>query len=225
MKFRICCIFFILFQAYAYAGGGMWIPLLVEQQVFPAMQQAGCKLTPQQIYDAQNACLKDAIVKIGEGCSGGFISDKGMIITNFHCVEYFINQNSTIEHNYLQNGFWAQSNSEELKASGLSVELLLEITDVTNKIVPFVPINIPYAESEKMIQTMMDSITKSYGNGLPYSYSIESFYAGNQYFMFKTIRYTDVRLVGFPPLEVATFGIVTVAAPLFGAFASTVLKL
>ncbi len=175
----------------------MWIPLLMEQQVLPAMQNAGCKLTAEQIYSAEHACLTNAIARVGHGCSGSFVSKEGLVLTNYHCVQWFISKACEGGEDYLKNGFFAASNAEEIPTSRLSVEVMDAMFDVTDEIAPLLRNGMP-------LNQIVDSITRD--STKDFRYSIEEFYAGNQYFMFKTKKYTDVRLVAFMPAEIAQFG-------------------
>ncbi|HON52917.1 MAG TPA: S46 family peptidase, partial [Bacteroidales bacterium] len=134
MRNKLIVVLFLFSTHFVYAHEGMWLPILIEQQILPEMKQAGCKLTAEQIYSVNKASLKDAVVRIGSGCSGGFLSNQGLVITNHHCVQYFINQASNVANNYLEKGFWAYSQGEELVIKGLSVSVLLEMRDVSQLI-------------------------------------------------------------------------------------------
>lgn len=206
MKFKFIVVLYLLISVSVKAHEGMWIPFLIEQQIFPAMQQAGCKLTAEQIYSAKQASLTNAIVKIGEGCSGGFLSENGLLITNYHCVEYFINTNSNLENNYIQKGFWAKTYTEELSSPGLSVDVLVSIEDITTQIMSLVPNGLSIEEAYKRKSKIIDSLQNIENAKSEYKISIESFYEGNQYFKFTYLRYQDIRLVGFPSVNTAQFG-------------------
>ncbi len=197
MKSRFLLFICLLWSLFASASEGMWIPLLVEQQILPAMQDAGCKLTAEEIYSAEKSCLTNAVVRIGRGCTGSFISQDGLVLTNFHCVQYQISKASEGGVEYLKEGFFAKSKEEEIKTERLSVETLLAMFDVSSQVLKM--------QSEGMsMKSISDSLTKD--STKAYQYSIEEFFAGNQYFMFKTKTYTDVRLVAFMPAEIAQFG-------------------
>lgn len=198
----------ILFYAVSIrAHEGMWLPYLIEQQIFPAMQQAGCKITPEQIYSANKASLAHAIVRIGNGCSGGFLSSNGLVITNHHCVQYFISQLSNTNNNFLQQGFWAHSLQQEMQIHGLKVSVMLEIQDVTDSIVKPEDAHIAHAQLQDLrkerIKEVGDAIKLRYAKS---DYSIEPIWGGNQYIMFVYRLYSDIRFVGFPPLHMASFG-------------------
>lgn len=207
MKNKLLALFFFCYSFSIQAHEGMWLPLLIEQQIFPAMQQAGCKLTPEQIYSVNQASLKDAIVRIGNGCSGGFLSKNGLVITNHHCVQYFITQASTTANNYLEKGFWAYSQSEELQAKGLSISVLLEMRDVSNFIIMPQDSSILHTDLQAIRQERIKKIIDSANQENPLvTCAIESFWGGNQYFLFMSRTYTDIRLVGFPPVNMGSFG-------------------
>ena len=112
----------------------MWLPTLLNKYNINEMQQMGFKLTAEDIYSVNQACMKDAVVLFGTGCTGEIISDKGLMITNHHCGYSFIQNHSSLEHDYLTDGFWAKSNQEELPNPGLTVRFLERMEDVTGKI-------------------------------------------------------------------------------------------
>lgn len=197
MKNKIIALFFILFSIHLYADEGMWIPLLVEQQILPAMHEAGCKLSAEDIYSANKACLTNTVVRIGRGCSGSFISSDGLILTNYHCVQYQITKACEGGINYLNEGFFAKNSSEELPTARLSIETMYAMYDVTSQVAQM--------KSKKIsLKEITDSMTID--STKEFQYIIEEFYGGNQYFMFKTKKYTDIRLVAFMPAEIAQFG-------------------
>ncbi len=197
MKTKFVTLVCLLWSVMASASEGMWIPLLIEQQVLPAMQEAGCKLTPEQIYSAEKACLTNAIVRIGRGCTGSFVSNEGLVLTNFHCVQYQISKANEGGNGYLENGFFAKTKGEEIKTSRLSAETMYAMYDVTAQVLEM-------KANGLSLKKITDSLTVD--STKDFQYSIEEFFAGNQYFMFKTKTYTDVRLVAFMPAEIAQFG-------------------
>jgi hypothetical protein len=117
------------------ADEGMWIPLLIEKYNIKLMQEKGFKLSAEDIYSVNKACMKDAVVQFGGGCTGEVISDEGLLITNHHCGYGQIQRHSTLEHDYLTNGFWAMSKEEELPDPGLTVTFLKRMEDVTDKVI------------------------------------------------------------------------------------------
>ncbi len=197
VKHKFLSIFLFVLPLLSFASEGMWIPMLVEQQIFPAMQESGCKLTAEQIYSAKNACLTNAVVRIGHGCTGSFVSNDGLILTNYHCVQWQISQACSNGSNYLQEGFFAKSKDEEIPTARLSIEMMDAMYEVTDEVIKL-------QTSDLSLNQISELITKDSSD--KFQYSIEEFYSGNQYFLFKTKKYSDVRLVAFMPAEIAQFG-------------------
>ena len=187
------------------ADEGMWIPMLLKKNEAD-MQQKGMKISAEDIYSINQACLKDAIVLFGGGCTGEFVSDKGLLFTNHHCGYSYIARNSSLEHNYLANGFWAKSLEEEIPCPGLSVTRLVRMEDVTTQVLKGVDDNMSEAERELIINANIKSITAKAIEGTHYSAIIKPFYYGNQYFMYVNEVFTDVRMVGTPPSNIGKFG-------------------
>src|ERR1044072_1510719 len=130
-KLLITIVFAVGLFFRSFADEGMWLPLLLGQQVYNDMVKKGLKLSKEQLYSINKASLKDAIIIFGGGCTGEIVSAEGLIFTNHHCGYDAIANASTLEHNYLQNGFYAKSKAEEIRADGLSVQFLVRIDDVT----------------------------------------------------------------------------------------------
>ena len=178
------------------AKEGMWIPMLLNNNI-AEMQSMGCELTAEDIYSVNNSSLKDAIVSFGGFCTGEFISAKGLVLTNHHCGYGQIQKQSTLENNYLKDGFWANSMSEELKNPGLYVEQLVFMEDVTNSLVNA-------GEQFKAIKAQIIETKQAENSAL--SYKVVPFFNNNQFFLLATIKYNDVRLVGAPPSSIGKFG-------------------
>ena len=187
------------------ADEGMWIPMLLKKNEAD-MQQKGMKISAEDIYSINQACLKDAIVLFGGGCTGEFVSDKGLLFTNHHCGYSYIARNSSLEHNYLANGFWAKSLEEEIPCPGLTVTRLVRMEDVTTQVLKGVDDNMSEAERELIINANIKSITAKAVEGTHYSAIIKPFYYGNQYFMYVNEVFTDVRMVCTPPSNIGKFG-------------------
>ncbi len=187
------------------ADEGMWIPMLLKRNEAD-MQQKGMKISADDIYSINQACLKDAIVLFGGGCTGEFVSDKGLLFTNHHCGYSYIARNSTLEHNYLANGFWAKSLEEEIPCSGLSVTRLVRMDDVTTQVLEGITDNMSESERALAIATNIKTITQKATEGTHYKAIIKPFYYGNQYFMYVNEVFTDVRMVGTPPSNIGKFG-------------------
>ena len=178
------------------AKEGMWIPMLLNNNI-AEMQAMGCELTAEDIYSVNNSSLKDAIVSFGGFCTGEFISAKGLVLTNHHCGYGQIQKQSTLENNYLKDGFWANSMSEELKNPGLYVEQLVFMEDVTNSLANA-------GDQFKAIEAQIIEAKQTENSAL--SYKVVPFFNNNQFFLLATIKYNDVRLVGAPPSSIGKFG-------------------
>ncbi|MDA3882789.1 MAG: S46 family peptidase [Bacteroidales bacterium] len=201
----LCAALCVQFSVIAHEG--LWMPFLLEHSIFPSMEQQGCKMSPQDIYDAENPSLKDAVVKIGNGCSGGIISEEGLVITNYHCVEYFVQHASSLSQNYINNGLWAQGRGDEIPAQGLTVSVLSTIEDVTDIVLSSVSDELSEFMYAVRVDSTIDSLIAVYeSQDSTLEYSIEPFWSGNQYFLFSSHVYRDVRLVGFMPADIASFG-------------------
>lgn len=188
------------------ADEGMWIPLLIEKYNIRLMQEKGFKLSAEDIYSVNKACMKDAVVLFGGGCTGEVISGDGLMITNHHCGYSQIQKHSSLDHDYLTNGFWAMSKEEELPNPGLSVTFLKRMEDVTDKVLAGVSDTTSGPRREKLISTNIDAVIKSATEGTGYSGSVRPFYMGRQYFLFVNETFRDVRLVGAPPSAIGKFG-------------------
>ena len=176
--------------ATTFADEGMWLPNHIKERI-KDMRKMGFKLKADDIYSADKPSLKDAVVQFGGGCTGEFVSEQGLLLTNHHCGYSSIQKLSSVEHDYLTNGYWAQSMAEELPVPGLTVSLLVGMEDVTERL----------AAGEKR-EDIIAEATKGEG----YRASIESLYYGNQFVMYVYQTYRDVRLVGAPPSSIGKFG-------------------
>jgi len=190
----------------AFADEGMWIPVLIEKYNIKLMQENGFKLTAEDIYSINRASMKDAVVLFGGGCTGEFISDKGLIITNHHCGYGYIQNHSTLEHDYLRNGFWAASNAEELANPGLSVTILKYMEDVTDKVLNGVTDDMDKNKRDEIINANIAAINAEAVRGNNYRSAVRPFFLGNQYFLIVNEVFRDVRLVGAPPSAIGKFG-------------------
>jgi len=190
----------------AYATEGMWIPLLLQQLNEEEMQAMGMKMTAEDIYSVNKGSLKDAIVHFGGFCTGEVISDQGLILTNHHCGYGQIQSHSSLENNYLEDGFWAMSQDEELPNPGLFVTFIVRIEEVTEQMME----NITDDMTDKEKQSWRDKNRLAVIDGTQredyQDVMIRSFFDGNQYYLFVTETYNDVRLVGAPPSSVGKFG-------------------
>jgi len=188
------------------ADEGMWIPILIEKYNIKLMQEKGFKLSAEDIYSVNKACMKDAVLLFGGGCTGEIISGEGLLITNHHCGYGQIQEHSSLENDYLRNGFWAMSNQEELKNPGLSVTILKRMEDVTDKVLAGVTEGMAPADRDKLVGNNIADIQKKAVEGTGYRATVRPFYMGNQYFLFVNETFRDVRLVGAPPSAIGKFG-------------------
>ena len=188
------------------ADEGMWIPLLIEKYNIRIMQEKGFKLTAEDIYSVNRACMKDAVLIFGGGCTGELISSGGLVITNHHCGYGQIQEHSSLENDYLTNGFWAMSKSEELPNPGLTVTILKRMEDVSSEVMEGVKDGMNPSEREKIIAANISTIQKKAAEGTEYRAAVRPFYMGNQYFLFVNEIFRDVRLVGAPPSAIGKFG-------------------
>jgi hypothetical protein len=205
-KILIALVLFVSVALKASADEGMWLPLLLGQQVYNDMVKKGLKLSKEQLYSVNKASLKDAIVIFGGGCTGELVSSKGLIFTNHHCGYGVIASASTVEHNYLRDGFYARNMAEEIPGGSLSVQFLLRIQDVTKQVMDslgtlsgqerltrqsavLAAINRSMSDTANMIETRISPLFKN-----------------NQYLAFVYQYYRDVRLVGAPSESLGKFG-------------------
>ena len=187
------------------ADEGMWIPMLLQRNE-AAMQRAGMHISASDIYDINHASLKDAILLFGGGCTGEFVSHEGLVLTNHHCGYSYIVRHSTVEHDYLTNGFWAMSRDQEIPCPGLSVTRLVRMEDVTARVLEGVTNETSEADREKIVAKNIAAVTAKAVEGTHYKAIVKPFYYGNQYFMYVNEVFTDVRLVGAPPSNIGKFG-------------------
>ena len=188
------------------ADEGMWIPLLIEKYNIKLMQEKGFKLSAEDIYSVNKACMKDAVVQFGGGCTGEVISSEGLLITNHHCGYGQILRHSSLDHDYLTNGFWAMSGSEELANPGLTVTFLKRMEDVTSQVLEGVNDSMSNDERDNQVRININGIIKEAEAGTGYSAFVRPFYMGNQYFLFINETFRDIRLVGAPPSAIGKFG-------------------
>ncbi len=191
----------------AVADEGMWLLPYIKKMNQKDMEAHGCKLKAEDIYSADKSSLKDAIVIFGGGCTGEIVSPEGLIFTNHHCGYDAIQKLSSVEHDYLADGFWAMNNAEELPAEGLSVRFVRHIWDVTPDIVGNIPSTAGQQEFEKIANDNKEAKIQQLKAQYPgYDIIIPGFFGNNQFFAFAYETYTDVRLVGTPPSSIGKFG-------------------
>ncbi len=188
------------------ADEGMWLLPLIEKLNIKDMKKAGLKLTAEDIYSINKSSLKDAIVIFGRGCTGEIVSDQGLLLTNHHCGYGTIQQHSTVEHDYLKNGFWAKSKELEIPSPGLTVTFLEKIQDVTAKFNAVLTPTMTEPERAKAIADLSKKLADEVTVGKFIRGQVTSMYGGNQFYLFVYKVYTDVRLVGTPPDAIGKFG-------------------
>lgn len=196
----LCC-----YCCFSHAEEGLWLPN-VDSLLYSRLQKAGLQVSLEDLYNENGNDLNDAVIRFGNGCSGVIVSDKGLILTNHHCAFRYVEQCSTLQNNYLENGYWADRETE-LPVKGLFIRLLIKMEDVTVKI------------NEGIILTMgkkeIDSIRIAHSKQLKAEYTqiekgyeatIEPLYMGNKYYLYQYQRFDDIRMVGIPPLSIGKFG-------------------
>lgn len=203
MKKLFLSITLIVSVLCAKADEGMWLPYNLSGQSLYEMQQLGCKLTAEQIFDLNQPSLKDAIVQFGGGCTGELISPEGLLLTNHHCGLSYVQKHATVEHDYLTDGFWAYSKDEELPNPGLTVSFLANVEDVTELILEGVT---DEETRSDIISENIKKIKKERKGERDVTIEIVSFYSGNQYILFEYDVYRDVRLVCCPPWGIGKYG-------------------
>jgi hypothetical protein len=186
---------------------GMWLPMFVERMNYADMKEHGLKLTPKEIYDINNSSLKDAIVMLGRGfCTAEMVSDQGLVLTNHHCAYDMIQSHSSVENDYLTDGFWAMKKEDELPNPGITASYLQSMEDVTEKVLKDVTDEMTETERAETIGKAMKMLRDEKSEEGKYTVNIRSFYGGNEYYLFIYKTYKDVRLVGAPPSAVGKFG-------------------
>lgn len=212
-KIALCFLAFILIALPSLADEGMWIPMLLKKYNIEDMQKAGFKLTAEDIYDINQASLKDAVIGLGREdspfhhfCTGEIVSDQGLVITNHHCSFGMIQAHSSLEHNYLRDGFWAKTQKDELTNPNITASILVRMEDVTDKINASVNDEMSETERAKIIKEVCRKLETEAVKGTNLKANIKPYFNGNQYFLsvFKIFR--DVRLVGAPNSAIGKFG-------------------
>jgi len=205
MKFLRLLVLLLVLPAYSQQGG-MWIPSLLKGMNETEMKNLGMKMKASDIYDVNKSSLKDAVPQFNGGCTSEVISDQGLLLTNHHCGFGQIQNHSSVEHDYLTDGFWAKTLEEELPNEDLEVTFIVKIEDVTTQVLNGVAGITSEADKQKKIQENISSLTKSLPKEAWQENRIRTFYEGNQYILFVIENYKDVRLVGAPPSSIGKFG-------------------
>lgn len=188
------------------AKEGMWLPLLLKSLNEDDMQSMGLKLSAEDIYSVNQSSLKDAVISFGGFCTGEIISDQGLILTNHHCGYGQIQSHSSVENDYLTNGYWAMNHSEELKNPGLTATFIVRMEDVTAKILDGIDSKLKESKRQVEIEKRIKELTEETIKDSDYGAYIKPFFYGNEYYMFVTETFKDIRLVGAPPSAIGKFG-------------------
>jgi hypothetical protein len=192
---------------------GMWLPMFVDRLNWTDIQEMGLQLTAEELYSINNSSLKDAVVGLASGsapngyfCTGEVVSDKGLIFTNHHCGYDVIQNHSTVENDYLTDGFWAMSLEEELSNPNLTASFLVRMDDLTDEIIPELTEEMTASERRDKIREITKDIKEEASEDGKYDVVVKSFFGGNEYYMFVYETYKDVRLVGAPPSSIGKYG-------------------
>jgi hypothetical protein len=197
---------FVFFSFIAMADEGMWIPLLLERMNEKEMKSLGMKISAKDIYNINKGSLKDAIVNFGGFCTGEVISSKGLVVTNHHCGFDAIQNHSTLDHNYIRDGFWAKNYGEELSNPGLYVTFIVRIEDVSKQVLNGVTPALAENERQSIVDKNINELRKNIKKESYQDAFVRGFFEANQYYLFVTETYRDVRLVGAPPSSIGNFG-------------------
>jgi hypothetical protein len=202
----ILIILLFCFGFKARADEGMWLLPLIEKLNMGTMTELGLKLTAEEIYSLNKASIKDAVVIFGGGCTGEIVSSQGLILTNHHCGYDLIQSHSSVDHDYLRDGFWAMNKEEELPNPGLRVIFLVSIKEVTDQVLANVNSEMSEADRTTAINEARSAIEDKASEGNNYRTSVSSFYGGNYFYLLVYEIYNDVRLVGAPPSSIGKYG-------------------
>ena len=204
--FTILLILILSFSFKAKADEGMWLLPLLEKLNMGKMTELGLKLSAEDIYSINKVCLKDAVVIFGGGCTAEIVSSQGLVLTNHHCGYGSIQAHSSVDHDYLRDGFWAKTKEEELPNPNLSVTFLIRVEDVTGQVLANVKQGMSETDRTAAINDARQVIEKKAAEGNNYRAQVSSFYGGNYFYLLIYERYNDVRLVGAPPSSIGKFG-------------------
>jgi hypothetical protein len=204
MKLKALILFFTLSLA-CRADEGMWLPHLLKRLNESDLNNKGCKLTTDEIYSINQSSLKDCIVDIG-GCTSELISANGLLLTNHHCAFSAIQSLSTVEKNYIETGFWAKSFPSELPIKNMTAAVLQRIDDVTEKVLENVSDTMNFEKRKKNVEETIKAIELNASENGKFKATVKEMFAGNAYYLFVTIVYKDIRLVGAPPSSIGKFG-------------------
>ena len=204
--YLVVALMFVLLGT-SIAEEGMWLPSLIHKLNIKDMQQLGCELSAEDIYSINHSSLKDAVVALDHGsCTAEVISKDGLLLTNHHCGFREIQSHSTVENDYLQDGFWAQTRDEELPNPRKSVSFLIRVEDVTARVLAELNDEMDYEEREQAVRKVSGEIQEEAIGDTHYEARIQSLFNNNKYYLFVYETFRDVRLVGCPPKSIGKFG-------------------
>ncbi|HLP13106.1 MAG TPA: S46 family peptidase [Flavobacteriales bacterium] len=204
-KLFSCFLFTVVLGSTAFADEGMWLLMYLKKMNEADMKSKGMKITADDIYNVNSSSLKDAVVNFGGFCTGEIISKEGLILTNHHCGYDAIAEHSTVEHDYLTNGFWAYEKSQEIPCEGLYVKFMVRMEDVTAKINAAAE-GTSDVSRDNAIKAKISELKKAAIEGTKYEAEIKPFFEGNEYYLFVYEVFNDIRLVGAPPSSIGKFG-------------------
>lgn len=185
---------------------GMWLPMLVNRLNYTDMKKMGLQLTPDELYNINRPSLKDAIVQLdGGSCTAEIVSKEGLMLTNHHCAYGAVQAASSVQNDYLTDGFWAFSKKEEIKTD-MTATFLVRMEDVTSQVLDGIDYNTSASDRSTQIRTVVGKLRKEYSEKGKYTVVIKDFFEGNEFYMFIYETYKDVRLVGIPPSSVGKYG-------------------
>lgn len=204
--FVLIIVLVIGFQPALKADEGMWVPMFLKQLNIKDMKKAGFKLSAEDVYSVNQSSLKDAIIIFGGGCTGEIVSPEGLIFTNHHCGYGSIQKVSTTDHNYLKDGFWAKSKAEEIPIDGLTVKFLVRMDDVTAQMLEGVQDTMNEGQRAEVLAKNEEAIVEEATKDNHYNAIVESYFAGNEFYLVVYEVFTDVRLAGTPPEAIGKYG-------------------
>jgi hypothetical protein len=203
-------LFILLLVISVFAGlkadEGMWMLPLIQKLNIQKMSGMGLTMTAEEIYSDKNVSLKDAVIIFGGGCTGVMVSNQGLIFTNHHCGFEAIQKHSTVEHNYLKDGFAAEKLSDEIPSPGLSVKFLVKVQDVTDRVISQLPDNMLGKKRIDKQDSIIKVIQTEEEKGNSFSAKVKPFYSGNEYYLFVYQEFTDIRFAFAPPVSIGKFG-------------------
>ncbi len=205
-KVFLVVILGIALQLNSFADEGMWIPALIEKLNYQDMKRMGLRLTAEEIYSVNQSSLKDAIVIFGRGCTGEMISEQGLLLTNHHCGYGAIQSVSSVENDYLKHGFWSKNHQEEIPIPGLTVQFLINMEEVTDKILEGISESTSEKERADKVRERMKELEKQAVEGNHYNAVVKEYFEGNMYYLLTYETFRDVRLAGAPPQSIGKFG-------------------